>query len=90
MTGQSPGGGTRDTDVYLVLVGSKGTSQKLPLQGWLAALCGDIQLQTASYDDFVVEITGGYQLGDIQVTIIKLSTQKHTIIENEPYHSHSR
>ena len=73
VTGKTPGGGTYATDIYLVLVGSKGSTQELSLQGWLKALFDN--LKTATYDDIVVEVAEGHHLGDVQVSSFCLLPQ---------------
>ena len=68
VTGKAPGGGTCDDDIYLVIIGSRGSSQKISLQGWLCALCSN--LGTATYDDIVIEVENGFNLGDSEVVTI--------------------
>ena len=66
VTGRQEGAGTTDTDVYITLIGSKASSGKVGISGWLTALKGSYNRRT--FDDFVIECDG--DLGSVLVVAV--------------------
>ena len=70
VTGRCEGAGTKDTDVYITLIGSKASSGKITVGGWLKALKGSCSRHT--FDDLIIESDG--DLG--QVLVVGVGNEK--------------
>ena len=66
VTGYQVGAGTKDTGIYITLIGSKASSGKVKIISCLKAFEGTFSRRT--YDDLVVECDG--DLGEILVVVV--------------------
>ena len=53
VTGSQAGAGSSNTDIYITLTGSKASTGKVGISGWLKVLKGDFKRRT--FDDLVIE-----------------------------------
>jgi hypothetical protein len=72
-TGNQEGAGTPDTGAYIILIGSKGHSDKINLQSLLTILFGR-SLDKGTYRNVVIESSG--DLGEVLVVILGIEEDK--------------
>ena len=64
-----------DTDVYITLIGSKASSGKVKIGGWLKALKGGSKRQT--FDDLIIESDG-----DLGVVLVMAVGNKKDLLDD--------
>ena len=75
VTGSQEGAGTTNTDVYITLTGTKASSGKVGISGWLTALTGTFTRKT--FDDLIIESDG--DLG--HVLVVAIANEKEWLVD---------